>query len=75
LSVFSASNLVGVILTGIGDDGADGMVKVKKQGGYTLGETEESATVYGMPKEAFVRGGVSEQLPFPKILKTIATLK
>jgi len=75
LEVFKPSQLVGVILTGIGDDGAEGMVKLKKLGAYTLGESEESATVYGMPKEAYDRGGVMEQLSFPQILKKIATLK
>lgn len=75
LSVFGARNLIGVILTGIGDDGADAMVKLKAGGAYTIGESEETATVYGMPKEAYDRGGVSEQLPFHKIVKTLATLK
>ena len=75
LKVFDAKKIVGVLLTGIGDDGADGMVTLKKGGAYTLGESEESATVYGMPKEAYDRGGVSEQLNFKEILKKIATLK
>jgi len=75
LDVFGGSNLVGVILTGIGDDGADAMVNMKADGAYTLGESEESATVYGMPKEAYDRGGVMEQLDFQGILKKIATLR
>lgn len=75
LEVFDASNLIGVLLTGIGDDGADGMVALKKSGAYTMGESEESATVYGMPKEAYEKGGVSEQLDFSNILKKIVTLK
>ena len=75
LEVFDAKNLIGVILTGIGDDGADAMVALKNAGGYTIGESEESATVYGMPKEAYDRGGVMEQLDFKQILKKIATLK
>ncbi len=75
LEVFGGKNLVGVILTGIGDDGADAMVAIKKDGAYTLGESENSATVYGMPKEAYDRGGVQEQLDFPAILKKIATLR
>ena len=54
---------------------ADAMVALKSQGAYTLGESEESATVYGMPKEAYDRGGVSEQLDFKNILKKIATLR
>ncbi len=75
LDVFDAQNLIGVILTGIGDDGANAMVKLKNEGAYTLGESEESATVYGMPKEAYDRGGVMEQLDFKQILKKIVTLR
>ena len=75
LDVFDGKKLVGVILTGIGDDGADAMVSIKKAGAYTLGENEESATVYGMPKEAYDRGGVQEQLSFPALLKKISTLR
>ncbi|NOR57301.1 MAG: chemotaxis-specific protein-glutamate methyltransferase CheB [Sulfurimonas sp.] len=75
LDIFDPKNIIGVILTGIGDDGADAMVELKKAGAYTLGESEESATVYGMPKEAYERGGVSEQLDFVNILKKIVTLK
>jgi two-component system chemotaxis response regulator CheB len=75
LEVFNAKQLIGVILTGIGDDGADAMVELKKMGAYTLSESEESATVYGMPKEAYERGGVMEQLDFKNILKKIATLR
>jgi len=75
VDVFDGKNIVGVILTGIGDDGADGIVKIRKQGGYTLGESEDSATVYGMPREAYERGGIMEQLDFKNILKKIATLK
>ena len=72
---FDPKNLIGVILTGIGDDGADAIVKLRKGGAYTLGESEESATVYGMPREAYDRGGIMEQLDFKSILKKIATLK
>ncbi len=73
--IFKATELIGVLLTGIGDDGAKGMVELKKAGAYTLGESEESATVYGMPKVAYDSGGVSEQLDFIQILKKITTLK
>ena len=75
LDIFDAKNLVGVILTGIGDDGADAIVKIRQLGGYTIGESEESATVYGMPREAYERGGIMQQLDFKNILKNIATLK
>lgn len=75
LSVFRPDQIIGVLLTGIGDDGADGMVAIKNGGGFTIGESEETATVYGMPKEAYLRGGVTQQLPFPRILKALATLQ
>ncbi|MBU1659008.1 chemotaxis response regulator protein-glutamate methylesterase [bacterium] len=75
LELFEPSNLIGVLLTGIGDDGAEGMVKLKQAGAYTLGESEKTAVVYGMPKEAYERGGVSEQLDFMQILKKITALK
>ena len=75
LNIFSAPNIIGVLLTGIGDDGADGMVKVKQGGGYTLAESEESCTVYGMPKEAFERGGASQVMDFDDIRKKIISLK
>ena len=75
LKVFSGDQITAVLLTGIGDDGADGMVKIKKAGGFTIGESEETATVYGMPKEAYDRGGVSQQLPFPKIVRALQTLR
>lgn len=75
LKVFSGDQITGVLLTGIGDDGADGMVKIKQAGGFTIGESEETATVYGMPKEAYDRGGVSQQLPFLKIVRALQTLR
>lgn len=75
LKVFSGDQIVGVLLTGIGDDGAMGMVSLKQAGGFTIGESEETATVYGMPKEAYDRGGVSQQLPFPKIIRALQTLR
>lgn len=75
LSCIDPKKIIAVELTGIGDDGADGMVALKKAGAHTIGESEETATVYGMPKEAFIRGGVSEQLPFPKILRSLIQLR
>ena len=75
LKVFPAEKIFSVVLTGIGDDGADGMVAIKKAGGYTVAESEASCTVYGMPKEAYDRGGVSEMMDFPDILKKIVAYK
>ncbi len=49
---------VGVILTGMGDDGAQGMLELKKAGAMTFAQDEESCLVFGMPKEAVAKGGV-----------------
>jgi len=48
---------VGVLMTGIGDDGADQMVAIRRAGGYTIAESQQTAIVYGMPREAVERGG------------------
>jgi len=73
--IFDPSKTTAVLLTGIGDDGADGMVTLKEKGAYTIGESEATATVYGMPKVAFDNGGVSEQLDFPDILHKLSKFK
>lgn len=57
------SKTVGVLMTGMGDDGASAMVKIKQAGGYTIAESEETAIVFGMPAEAIRRGGACEVLP------------
>ncbi|GEM_PF-1838463 len=69
--VLEPKNVMAVLLTGIGDDGADGMVALRRKGAYTIAESEETAAVYGMPKEAYLRGGAEKVLPFPKIVEEI----
>lgn len=71
VSIFGARNLIGTLLTGIGDDGAEGMVAIKQGGGYTIAENESTAYVYGMPKEAIERGGAVDALAFPDIIKKL----
>jgi len=56
-------NVVGVLLTGMGKDGAQGMLEVRNQGGYTFAQDEQSCVVYGMPKEAVLMGGVDQVVP------------
>lgn len=75
LKVFPAKKIFAVLMTGIGDDGAEGMVKIRQAGGYTVGESEASCTVYGMPKEAYDRGGVSEQMDFEDIKQKILSYR
>jgi len=56
-----------VMLTGMGYDGADAFAEIKKQGGRTIAESEDSAVVFGMPKELIDRGGANLVLPVQKI--------
>lgn len=58
---------VGVLLTGMGADGALGLKEMRDAGAYTIGQDEASCVVYGMPQAAFVAGGVGRQLPLSKI--------
>ena len=67
-------NALGVVLTGMGEDGAEGLLQIKKSGGYTIAEDESTAVVYGMPAEAVRLGGVSESLPLPAIAPRITEL-
>jgi two-component system chemotaxis response regulator CheB len=61
------STSMGVILTGMGNDGKHGMLEIKKQGGYTIAESEETAVVFGMPGEAIKNGAVDTILPLQEI--------
>jgi two-component system chemotaxis response regulator CheB len=58
---------LGVILTGMGRDGADGLLKMRQQGAHTLGESVKTCVVYGMPRAAKELGGVVEELALTKI--------
>jgi len=62
-------NTIGVILTGMGCDGANGLLKMKKNGSLTIGQSEENCVVYGMPKVAYEIGGVVHQINLEKIGK------
>jgi len=59
-AVFAGKNVIGVILTGMGKDGAAGMAQMKQSGAHNFAQNEESCVVYGMPKEAVAHGGVDE---------------
>ncbi|HEX5391692.1 MAG TPA: chemotaxis-specific protein-glutamate methyltransferase CheB [Rhodocyclaceae bacterium] len=62
-----AEQLIGVMLTGMGYDGADSFAEIKRRGGRTIAESEESSVVFGMPKELIERGGAKLVLPAEKI--------
>jgi two-component system chemotaxis response regulator CheB len=65
---------IGVLLTGMGNDGADGLNRIKEAGGYTIAESEESAVVYGMPRAAVLKGAAQDVLHLDKIGPRIVEL-
>jgi len=65
---------LGVLLTGMGDDGASGLLDIRRSGGYTIAEDESTAVVYGMPAAAVRMGAVCESLPLPAIAPRILDL-
>jgi two-component system chemotaxis response regulator CheB len=64
---YAGQNAVGVILTGMGDDGASGMLEMKQAGAATIAQDEATSVVFGMPNEAIKRGAVDAILPLPAI--------
>jgi two-component system chemotaxis response regulator CheB len=65
---------IGVILTGIGNDGAKGLLKMKQAGAPTIGQEENSCVIYGMPKVAKDMGAVQYELPIGSIADKILAL-
>ncbi len=62
---------IGVILTGMGGDGAKGLLNMHKRGAYTIGQDEASCVVYGMPRVAYELGAVDQQIALPNISKRL----
>jgi two-component system chemotaxis response regulator CheB len=69
-----ATQLIGVLMTGMGNDGADAMTLLRAQGGRTIAEAEETAIVWGMPGELVRAGGASWVVPLPKIAHRLQRL-
>lgn len=67
----AGANALGVIMTGMGDDGAAGLLEMRKAGAHTVAQDEASCVVYGMPKEAVKRGGVERSVPLSAIGREI----
>lgn len=67
----AGASALGVILTGMGQDGAEGLLKMRKQGSPTLGQDEATCVVYGMPRAAWDMGAVEKQLPLNMIASAI----
>lgn len=68
---YAGANAVGVILTGMGADGAQGLLEMKQAGARTLAQDEQSCVVYGMPKEAVRIGAVEKELPLGDMAEEI----
>ena len=64
---YASKNAVGVIMTGMGDDGARGMSEMKEAGSYNIAQDEATSVVFGMPNEAIKKGGVDKVMPLEKI--------
>lgn len=70
---YGGQNIIGVIMTGMGDDGARGMAEMKEAGAYNIAQDEESCVVYGMPAEAVKRKAVDTQVPLESIASVLAS--
>jgi two-component system chemotaxis response regulator CheB len=71
LSKVAGSHVIGVILTGMGYDGARGLSRMRRSGSLTIGQDQKTCVVYGMPKAAFELGAVEKQVPLGRVGHTI----
>jgi len=67
---YAGSNAVGAVLTGMGSDGAQGLLKMKEAGARTMAQDEKSCIIFGMPKEAIKLGAADKVVPLDKIART-----
>jgi len=69
----AGANAIGVIMTGMGADGARGLLAMRNAGAFTIAQDEATSVVFGMPKEAIACGAAHEIQPLPKIASTVAS--
>ncbi len=74
VALAAGANSFGVIMTGMGNDGAAGLLRIRESGGRTVGQNEDSCVVYGMPKEAMRMGGVEREIDLEEIAGEISKL-
>jgi len=67
----AGANAVGVILTGMGDDGAEGLTEMREAGAQTIAQDEATSVIFGMPKEAIARGAAAHVLPLQEIAPAV----
>jgi two-component system chemotaxis response regulator CheB len=70
----AGANALGIMLTGMGHDGADGMVAMRQAGARTLAQDEATSVVFGMPREAWQRGGAEKLLPLGRIAQAVRNI-
>jgi two-component system, chemotaxis family, protein-glutamate methylesterase/glutaminase len=75
VAISAGPKAVGVIMTGMGDDGAEGLCEMKEAGAATIAQDEGSCVVFGMPKEAISRGAVSVVVPLEQIASAVLRLR
>ncbi|MDI7186654.1 chemotaxis response regulator protein-glutamate methylesterase [Leptospira santarosai] len=67
----AGKNAKGIIMTGMGNDGANGLLKMRQTGAFTIAQDETSCVVFGMPKEAILKGAVETILPLSEIVREV----
>jgi two-component system chemotaxis response regulator CheB len=67
----AGAGVVACLLTGMGRDGAAGLLAIRRAGGLTIAQDEETSVVFGMPREAVLLGAATQVLPLPEIGPTI----
>lgn len=73
-AMYAGSNSIGILLTGMGDDGAKGLLEIKEAGGKTIAQDESSSVVFGMPKEAIMLNAADKVVPLREISKYVVQL-
>ncbi len=71
---YAGNNAIGVIMTGMGDDGSKGMLEMKQAGAWNIAQNEQSCIVFGMPNEAIKAGAVDDVLPLENIAEKVLLL-
>jgi len=68
---YAGANAIGAILTGMGNDGASGLLNIRQNGAFTIAQDEASCIVFGMPKEAIERGAAQKIVPLQDVARTM----
>jgi len=71
---YAGANAVGAILTGMGNDGATGLLEMRQRGAHTIAQDEKSCVVFGMPKEAIEQGAAEKVVPLSEIARNLIQL-